>query len=262
MYITDIVIGVGNMKVTYEDIKNSLDKYLTLCIAEPVYITKDGKIVAKLMNQTDEDEAKWFGADEEYEPLRVAEAIQAYDLDRLRMTYEEFTEMNENAAARYEYIDGEVYMLSSPSVYHQRIIARLHIEMDRYFTDKPCDVFMSPFDVILLRKRKASNKNVVQPDLLVACDWESDTNENGRYTGIPKLVVEVLSPDNSGKEMFTKLSLYADSGIEEYWIIDPGTGNTIIYRFEDHAITATRTFTGNERCESFIYPELAFRVSE
>ncbi len=85
---------------------------------------------------------------------------------------------------------------------------------------------------------------------------------NGRYTGIPKLVVEVLSSGNTAKETFTKLDLYRDSGIEEYWIIDSLKGYAILYRFLDYAIVETRAFNSNDCCESIIYPGMTFFVKE
>jgi Uma2 family endonuclease len=262
------------MKVTSTEIKNAFGKYLRLCSTEPVYITKNGVVIAKLLNHTFEDEiiehsgnlSKVFGVEaieqKDYNYDRVSEATTAYNLSRVKMTYEEFEKMNEEASNRYEFIDGEVYMLGSPNVFHQRVVSRLHIEMDRYLTGMPCDVFVSPFDVTLLRRGNKKFTNIVQPDLLIACDWMSDTNEKGRYTGIPHLLVEVLSPGNTEKEMFTKLDLYRDSGTKEYWVIDPQRGNVIIYRFEDYSILETRVFNGDSECESMIYPGLAFRVLE
>lgn len=262
------------MKVTSTEIKNAFGKYLRLCSTEPVYVTKNGIVIAKLLNHTAEDEIiehsgnlrKIYDVDafekKNYDPNRVTEAISAYNLSRVKMNYEEFELMNEEANNRYEFIDGEVYMLGSPNVFHQRIVSRFHIEMDRYLAGKPCDVFESPFDVTLLRRGNDAFTNVVQPDLLVVCNWKADTNERGRYMGIPRLLVEVLSPGNSDKEMFTKLDLYRDSGVEEYWLINPDRGNAIIYRFENYGIVETRAYNGDDLCESMIYPGLTFRVLE
>jgi Uma2 family endonuclease len=76
------------------------------------------------------------------------------------------------------------------------------------------------------------------------------------------MLIEVLSPGTAEKDTFTKLNLYKDSGIKEYWIIDPSMGNTIIYRFEDSAIAETRFYSSGQLCESMIYPGLTFGVSE
>ncbi|HUP51898.1 MAG TPA: Uma2 family endonuclease, partial [Longimicrobiales bacterium] len=42
-----------------------------------------------------------------------------------------------------------------------------------------------------------------------------------RVEGAPDLVVEVLSPATGRRDLGEKLLLYAESGIAEYWIVDP-----------------------------------------
>ncbi len=244
------------MKVTSTDVKNSFGKYLRLCANEPVYITKNGEIIAKLTQQQTE-------ADEDHFAPSVSEEIVAkYNYNRVKMSYEEFLHMNENTHNRYEYIDGEIYLLSAPNVFHQRVISRLHVQMDRYLEGKPCDVFMSPFDVFLKIRTGEYRDNIVQPDLLVICNWRDETDEKGKYKGVPRLVVEVLSPSNSTKEQFKKLNLYRESGVEEYWLIDPESCSCLIYRFDNFSITETRFYSRDEICESMIYPGLSFCVLE
>lgn len=240
------------MEITSTEIKNSFGKYLRLCATEPVYITKNGKIIAKLLNHTEADEII-------ENSLNLS---KLYEVEPIRMTYEEFQKMNETSSNRYEFIDGEVYMLSSPNVFHQRIVSRLHIALDRYLDGKPCDAFVSPFDVILKRRGDSRFTNIVQPDLLVICNWKDDVDQNKRYSGTPRLVVEVLSPGNTVREMFTKLDLYRDSGIEEYWIIDPERNTALIYRFENYTFAETRNYRESDLCESMIYPGFVFKITE
>lgn len=262
------------MKVTSTDIKNSFGKYLRLCTTEPVYITKNGKTIAKLLNHTIEDDiiensnnlSKLYDVEgiisKDYMPSRLAESLEAYNLDRLSMGIEEFNVMNKDANNRYEFIDGEVYMLAAPSVFHQRLVSRLHIAFDQYLKGEACDVFVSPFDVTLYRQNNNKFTNIVQPDLLVICNWRDDVSDNGQYMGIPKLVIEVLSPGNSKKEMITKLDLYKDSGIEEYWIVDDVKNQVIIYHFKNYEIVGTRIYKAGELCKSFVYDEFEFNAVE
>ncbi len=44
------------MKVTSTEIKNGFGKYLRLCSTEPIYITKNGKTIAKLLNHSEQDD--------------------------------------------------------------------------------------------------------------------------------------------------------------------------------------------------------------
>lgn len=262
------------MKITSTEIKNSFGKYLRLCHAEPVYITKNGKTIAKLINHNEKDDiieesinlstiyniqGKHY---RDYPPDHLAEASSAYNSSVETMSYEAFMKMNENAESRFEYIDGQVYMLAAPSVIHQRFVSRLHIAFDAYLKGKPCDAFVSPFDVTLLRRGNKQFTNVVQPDLLIVCNWRDELNDKNRYTGTPKLVLEVLSPSTSRKDMLTKLDLYRDSGVEEYWIVDAKNDLVIVYEFRDYNIANSKIFSRNDLCKSFIYEGFEFSMIE
>ena len=103
-----------------------------------------------------------------------------------------------------------------------------------------CDVFLSPFAIELKRMKARGIRgltpddiNCVQPDLLVLCDYEDDINEEDRYKGTPTLVVEILSPSSRSHDMVRKLGLYEESGIREYWVIDPEHKTVLIYSFEE-----------------------------
>lgn len=71
---------------------------------------------------------------------------------------------------------------------------------------KDCEPLTAPFDVTLFKEGKAKNINVVQPDILVICDREK-IDKNGKYQGIPALVVEVLSESTRSRDMIKKLDL-------------------------------------------------------
>ncbi|MDI9420295.1 MAG: Uma2 family endonuclease [Bacillota bacterium] len=75
-----------------------------------------------------------------------------YALSGRRVTYEEFLEISSKSEMRLEYIDGEIFVLSSPSIQHQRIASRLHIIVYAYLQGKPCQVFFAPFAVHLPKK--------------------------------------------------------------------------------------------------------------
>lgn len=239
--------GGGIMKITSTEAKNSLGKYLRLCTAEPVYITKNGAVIAKLMK-----------AEANYSSEAVEDAIVTYEAKPIKMSYETFEKMNEESEIRYEYIDGQVYMLSSPGVRHQRLVSRLHVAFDRYLEDLPCDSFVAPFDIRLMNKKK--DWNLVQPDLMILCNWEEDIDDRDHYRGIPTLVVEVLSPSNSRKEMMTKLNLYMVSGIKEYWIVDPLLKQIMVYAFMDQRVINTGIYTETETAYSFIYKNFSFTI--
>jgi Uma2 family endonuclease len=124
---------------------------------------------------------------------------------------------------RVELIKGYIRRMAAPSVRHQRISTRIQGPLWSFLHDKKCDVFSAPFDVRLplpeQRQTPDKTDTVVQPDLCVICD-RGKLDERG-CIGAPDLIVEILSPGNSRKEMRDKYELYEAAGVLEYWVVFP-----------------------------------------
>src|SRR5690606_38432683 len=109
---------------------------------------------------------------------------------------------------RLELIKGKVFkMTPAPNLRHQQVSGRFYVSLQNLFQAGPCQVFYAPFDVRLYDRKKyvKADKDiytVVQPDLCVICD-ESKLDERG-CLGAPDLVIEILSPGNSRREMKQK----------------------------------------------------------
>jgi Uma2 family endonuclease len=73
---------------------------------------------------------------------------------------------------------------------------------------------VAPMDVRL------ADHSVVQPDLMYVSRANFSILHE-RVRGAPDLVVEVLSPSTARRDLGEKLKLYAESGIREYWVVDP-----------------------------------------
>lgn len=61
-----------------------------------------------------------------------------------------------------------------------------------------------------------------EPDLVLLRDSEDARSSDRFWTGAD-LVVEVVSPDAPGRDFVHKRGDYAEAGIPEYWIVEPGT---------------------------------------
>ncbi len=98
--------------------------------------------------------------------------------------------------------------------------------------------------------------NVVQPDIVVVCD-QDNVDDDGRYEGIPTLVVEVLSPSTRGKDLVKKLNLYMTSGVVEYWVVDLESKLILQYYFaEERDIQSIKSFSGNDVAYSTVFEGL------
>jgi len=232
--------------ITATELKQSLGKYLSLVEDQnDLVITKNGKKIARL--------TPYISDIEQY--FTVKENALDYQYGGKKVSYEEFMEISEKSTLRMEFINSEIYILSSPNIRHQEILGRLHLLFAGYFQDKQCRVFLAPFDVYF-KKKDFKEPDVMQPDLLVVCDLENNINEKGRYMGTPILVIEILSESTRKKDMIDKLNTYMISGVEEYWIVDPKQENIMIYSFEYYEIERYKIYEKGEITQSFIFETL------
>jgi len=128
-----------------------------------------------------------------------------------------------NDDERWELIDGVAYNMSpAPVIKHQNIAGRLYSRLEQALRGKSCQPFIAPVDVIL------SERDVVQPDVIVVCDPARITEKN--IQGAPDLVVEVLSPSTAVKDLREKKALYQRAGVREYLVIDPSANYVQAWR--------------------------------
>jgi prevent-host-death family protein len=233
--------------ITATEFKQSLGKYLDYVEQQnDVVITKNGKKIARL--------TPYVTDIEEYFIIR--EKALDYQYGGKKVSYEEFMEIYEKSTLRMEFINGEIYILASPTIGHQEILGRMHITFDEYFKGNKCRVFLAPFDVHF-KKKDFKEPDVMQPDILVACDLEDNVTEKGRYMGTPTLVVEILSDSTRNKDMIDKLNTYRLSGVKEYWIIDEKQENIMIYSFNDFEIDKYKTFEKGDVAQSLVFNGLS-----
>ena len=132
---------------------------------------------------------------------------------------------------RLELIRGRIFKMSpAPAPIHQEVSSNLNALFHSFLKKKKCKVYPAPFDVRLpVKNRKKDNEvtTVVQPDLSIICD-ELKIDAKG-CCGAPDLVVEILSPGNSHKEVKLKFELYEEVGVKEYWIVNPVEENLVVF---------------------------------
>jgi Uma2 family endonuclease len=166
---------------------------------------------------------------------------------------EEFLQMDKESEDRLEYFDGEVVCLASPSVEHQRVLLNIAAEFRNYFKGKSCEVFISPLDVWLKNEERTA-KVRVQPDLMVICD-KTGLKEN-EYTGLPALIVEIISPSNQSHDRIKKYNTYMDFGVKEYWMVNPKLKTIEVYVLEDDEYKQAAIYKGDDYAVSQIFKEL------
>jgi Uma2 family endonuclease len=144
-----------------------------------------------------------------------------------RLTYDDFLSFPDDGQ-RHELIDGEHYVTPSPNIPHQRLLGRLYAALHQYFLTSPCgEAFFAPLDVVL------SDHDIVEPDLLVVLNDQSDIVTKLHVRGAPAILVEVLSPSTRRRDQTLKHRLYDRVGVREYWLVDPDRDAVTVCRRTD-----------------------------
>lgn len=164
-------------------------------------------------------------------------------------TEDDYNSLPENVRA--ELIDGQIYYQSAPSRIHQKLLSELHYQIKDYIhsNNGPCEVYPAPFAV----KLNEDSKNIVEPDISVICDPGKLTDRG--CTGAPDWIIEIVSPENSSHDYIRKLNLYADTGVREYWIVNPQEKTILVYYF-DETNFAPKSHTFNDKIKVNIYTDL------
>ena len=140
---------------------------------------------------------------------------------------------------RAELIDGEMYMMASPSATHQAVQIWLATEIYAKIREKggKCKAFSAPFAVYIME----DDKNYVEPDIVVICD--RDKIDKKGCQGAPDWVIEIVSPFSKKMDFYKKLDLYERAGVREYWVIDASKKAIVIYTLENEGIPEIHSFS-------------------
>ena len=166
---------------------------------------------------------------------------------------------------RLEIIKGKIFKMSpAPSRCHQQVLLKLTREIDKFFMNLNCELYIAPFDVRLINYKKSTANNqiftVVQPDLCIICDL-SKLDDRG-CIGSPNLIIEILSNGNPNTDLKIKFDLYEENAVQEYWIVNPSEKTILIYSLQNDKYIGSRPFTTDTEIQSVTFPDLKFEVNK
>ena len=172
---------------------------------------------------------------------------------KVRYTYADYCQLPDDT--RYELIDGEFYLIPSPGSRHQRVSFRLARLMADFVESLLLGVvYVAPLDVIL------SDHDTLQPDILFVAAGRESIITPRACEGAPDLVVEVLSPSTSRRDLVLKRERYARFGVREYWLVDPAARSLELLTLQEGLFHSRGIYTGNMTPASAVLPGFVFRV--
>jgi Uma2 family endonuclease len=182
-----------------------------------------------------------------------------YTSDRVYWTTEDL-KLLPDSSNRYEIIDGNLLMTRAPHWKHQKVIVKVARILDIWSEGSQLGETVATPGVVF------DDADNVVPDVV----WISHSrlavgvDEEGHFTIAPELIVEVLSPgtQNERRDRETKLKLYAERGVQEYWILDWRTQQLEVYRRQEALLRLVATLFATDRLTSPLLPNFSCVVAE
>ena len=175
-----------------------------------------------------------------------------------RLTYDEYLQGPE-IKRRYDIVDGEMIMAPAPTVKHQQILGQIFLLIHQFVTEHQLgQVLFAPLDVVIQREPLRTR----QPDLLFVSSERADMLSGQVVEEAPDLVVEILSPSNTRRDIEDKLADYARLGVRECWLVSPEARTAEILALADGSWKRVSLRGVGDSIQSSVLEGLELEVSQ
>jgi Uma2 family endonuclease len=140
---------------------------------------------------------------------------------------------------RYEVLEGALVVSPYARLIHQRWVRLVE---DALRSGEPDGV------EVLAGANIDAGTDAPVPDVLVVASRVVDADAVSAEPRDVRVVVEVLSPGQHGRDRLLKRDIYARIGIPVYWIVDPATATVLVLRLDGDAYT--ESYAGTDLAEA------------
>jgi Uma2 family endonuclease len=190
--------------------------------------------------------------------VESTEQIQQVPVERWRFTVDDFMLMGEvgifKEGERVELIDGEVIRMNPIGFGHGGRVKRLNGTLSPLLAGR---AIMSVQDPLQIRPRRQP-----QPDIMVLRPRADYYSTSHPVADDVLLIIEV-SDSSLEYDRKTKAAVYAQAGIEDYWIINLIDMQLLVYRRPvDGIYRSIQVLTREDSIQPLAFPDVTIAVSE
>ena len=151
---------------------------------------------------------------------------------KLSLSYEDYLAIEDEAAVRHEFLDGEVFAMAGGTIRHSALKSRLLGQAYAALRGRPCEAYDAD-----LKLRVPETGLASYADLAVICGPPVPDAEDPNAATNPVLLAEVLSPSTEAWDRGGKFLHYQKlPTLRHYLLIDPNRPGIEHYeRLEDGA---------------------------
>ncbi len=177
------------------------------------------------------------------------------DMIKTKTTFAEYASLPESNQI-IELIDGEV-ILNPPLDAHQDVLGNIYLFLRQRVQGGV--LRMAPTGVYF------DDANSFEPDIF----WVSTDNDHcflgadhRFWHGAPDLIVEVLSVSTTSKDRGIKFDVYEQSGVAEYWLVDPLAQYVEVYKLHNGTFNRIGLFEADQAFASHVLGGAQVEVSQ
>jgi Uma2 family endonuclease len=181
-----------------------------------------------------------------------------------KLTYEAYLALPETKQ-RYEIVDGVLIMPPAPTPAHQWFSKRIFSRLDNFVEERYLGVVLfAPVDLLIQREPLRTR----QPDILYLSAERTGIRGLAELQGLqflevpPDLVVEVLSPSNTRRDIEGKLEDYQRIGVKECWLVSPEAETTEVVSLSVEGAKAVDIFGVNDSLRSPVLGDFTLNLRE
>jgi Uma2 family endonuclease len=146
-------------------------------------------------------------------------------LPKTLLTPEEYLALDRQSEERYEYHDGEIFLMSGGSLPHALIGTNIVGELRGQLKGRRCQIYAGN-----LRLRVTPTGLYTYPDVMVVCGQAKLADDQKDTLLNPVLIIEVLSPSTSDYDRGKKFDNYRTlPSVREYVTVAQDAPNVVLY---------------------------------
>jgi Uma2 family endonuclease len=181
-----------------------------------------------------------------------------------RLTFDEWQALPETTQI-CEVVDGVLVMPPTPLWEHQWLSMEIAVRLRNFVNERGMGLAITaPYDILIQREPLRTR----QPDILVV---------NAALTGVtspadlvgqpflelpPLLVVEVVSPGNTRREIDERLADYRSIGVPECWLVNFPAKSVEVLRLTAEAATTTAIFGMGDTLSCEVLPGFTLPIAD
>lgn len=181
-----------------------------------------------------------------------------------KLTFEAWLALPETKQ-RYEIVDGVLIMPPAPTPDHQWILQEIFVRLRDFANEKSLGVVLAaPVDLLIQREPLRTR----QPDILYLNAQRTSIKGRAELRGLqfleipPDLVVEVLSPSNTRRDLEDKLEDYRKLGVLECWLVSPEAETIEVVGLSAEGIATAGVVGIGGSLESAVLPDFTLELRE